>query len=43
MSYLRDYRALKMTPVDDGFMEFGRAAGPGTASGSESDELSLVS
>jgi monooxygenase len=25
-SYLRDYRALKMTPVDDGYMEFG---GPG--------------
>jgi cation diffusion facilitator CzcD-associated flavoprotein CzcO len=22
MSYLRDYRALKMTPVDDGYMEF---------------------
>jgi hypothetical protein len=42
MSYLRDYRALKMTPVDDGFMEFGRGAA-GTASGSESDELSLVS
>jgi hypothetical protein len=25
-SYLRDYRALKMTPVDDGFIEF--SAGP---------------
>lgn len=24
-SYLRDYRALKMTPVDDGFMAFGAA------------------
>jgi hypothetical protein len=24
-SYLRDYRALKMAPVDDGFMEFGAA------------------
>jgi monooxygenase len=24
-SYLRDYRALKMSPVDDGFMEFGTA------------------
>ncbi len=24
-SYLRDYRALKMKPVDDGFMEFGAA------------------
>jgi cation diffusion facilitator CzcD-associated flavoprotein CzcO len=29
-SYLRDYRALKMTPVDDGYMQF-RDAGPGVA------------
>jgi cation diffusion facilitator CzcD-associated flavoprotein CzcO len=36
-SYLRDYRALKMTPVDDGFMEFGAApVGRGT------DELTLA-
>jgi cation diffusion facilitator CzcD-associated flavoprotein CzcO len=27
-SYLRDYRALKATPVDDGFMEFGAAPAP---------------
>jgi cation diffusion facilitator CzcD-associated flavoprotein CzcO len=37
-SYLRDYRALKMTPVDDGFMEFG-AAPPASAA----DELTLAS
>jgi hypothetical protein len=32
-SYLRDYRALKMTPVDDGFMEFGAA--PATSGADE--------
>ncbi len=37
-SYLRDYRALKMTPVDDGFMEFG--AVPATR---PDDELTLAS
>jgi cation diffusion facilitator CzcD-associated flavoprotein CzcO len=37
-SYLRDYRALKMTPVDDGFMEFGAA--PATR---PADELTLAS
>lgn len=36
-SYLRDYRALKMTPVDDGFMEFH--AGPATR---RADELTLA-
>jgi cation diffusion facilitator CzcD-associated flavoprotein CzcO len=36
-SYLRDYRALKMTPVDDGFMEFGAA--PATR---PADELTLA-
>jgi hypothetical protein len=36
-SYLRDYRALKMTPVDDGFVEFGAA--PATR---PTDELTLA-
>jgi cation diffusion facilitator CzcD-associated flavoprotein CzcO len=36
-SYLRDYRALKMTPVDDGFVEFGAA--PATR---PDDELTLT-
>jgi cation diffusion facilitator CzcD-associated flavoprotein CzcO len=36
-SYLRDYRALKMTPLDDGFMEF--TAGPKTR---PADELTLA-
>ena len=37
-SYLRDYRALKMTPVDDGFMEFDEV--PATR---PDDELTLAS
>jgi cation diffusion facilitator CzcD-associated flavoprotein CzcO len=36
-SYLRDFRALKMTPLDDGFMEF--TAGPKTR---PADELTLA-
>src|SRR6185437_1539125 len=36
-SYLRDYRALKMTPVDDGFMEFSAAPANRPA-----DELTLA-
>jgi cation diffusion facilitator CzcD-associated flavoprotein CzcO len=30
-SYLRDYRALKLTPVDDGYMEFRAAPAPRAA------------
>jgi hypothetical protein len=37
MSYLRDYRALKMTPVDDGFMEF--SSGPDAR---RADELAVA-
>jgi len=36
-SYLRDYRALKMTPVDDGYMAFGAAPVARAA-----DELTLA-
>ncbi len=50
MSYLRDYRALKMTPVDDGYMDFGgslaapaRAAIPPTPATLPADELTTVS
>ncbi|HWD54590.1 MAG TPA: NAD(P)/FAD-dependent oxidoreductase [Acidimicrobiales bacterium] len=44
MSYLRDYRALKMTPVDDGFMEFGgSAAAPDLPATRSTDELAVVS
>ncbi len=35
MSYLRDYRALKMTPVDDGYMEFRKVPRP-VAAGTDS-------
>jgi hypothetical protein len=37
MSYLRDYRALKMTPVDDGYMEF--SSGPDAR---RADELAVA-
>jgi hypothetical protein len=44
MSYLRDYRALKMSSVDDGFMEFsGAGAAPATPATRSSDELAVVS
>jgi cation diffusion facilitator CzcD-associated flavoprotein CzcO len=36
-SYLRDYRALKMTPVDDGYMAFGAGPAPRAA-----DELTVA-
>jgi cation diffusion facilitator CzcD-associated flavoprotein CzcO len=36
-SYLRDYRALKMTPVDDGYMEFD-----GAPAALPTDELTLA-
>jgi cation diffusion facilitator CzcD-associated flavoprotein CzcO len=43
MSYLRDYRALKMTQVDDGYMEFRAVPLPGASgSASAADELSMV-
>ena len=43
MSYLRDYRALKMTPVDDGYMQFAPAPAPAAVAAPGGDELSLAS
>jgi hypothetical protein len=45
MSYLRDYRALKMTPVDDGYMEFRKvplSAAGSAAAAAPVDDLSLA-
>jgi monooxygenase len=43
MSYLRDYRALKMSAIDDGVMEFGGGGSAAPPAGRSTDELATAS
>ena len=42
-SYLRDYRSLKLAPVEDGYMQFRAGGVSGTRAGSEGGSVPAVS